>query len=92
MLSGCSKIGYVPLSDVTIDQAVQAEHRESKKFLRKNALPANTRLPKSDKFLIKGLKRNPTKLPEGEKLHIVKKQVSSAHKKKYKHARSSKNN
>lgn len=47
----CSKIGYVPLTDVSIDQEVQKKHRETKKFMSKNIRAENTQLPESDPLM-----------------------------------------
>jgi hypothetical protein len=88
----CSKIGYVPLTDESVNLAMQEEHRETKKFLSKKNHPTNTKLPEGNKFMVKGLRRKPSKLPPGDKLHVVKKRVSSAEKKKYKQPRKTKNN
>jgi hypothetical protein len=90
LCSACAQVGYVPLSDVSIDQEVQKNHRETKKFLQKGLRAENSQLPSGDKFMVKGLKKKPSKLPPGDKLHSMKKKVSSANKKKYKNPKGSK--
>lgn len=70
VLMSCSKVGYVPLSDVSIDQEVQKNHRETKKFLRKDVRAQNSQLPPSDKFQQKGIRAKNSKLPKGDKFLV----------------------
>jgi len=86
----CAQVGYVPLSDVSIDQEVQKNHRESKKFLKKDVRAQNSQLPKGDQFMVKGLKRNPSKLPAGDKFQTIKDKSSAAKRRKYKNPKGSK--
>ena len=83
MLTGCSQIGYVPLSDVEVDMDVQKQVRQTKKFMKKNAQPSNSQLPGSEKFMEKNIKKNPSQLPKSDKLYSMKKPSKRKEKKAY---------
>jgi hypothetical protein len=66
----CAQVGYIPLSDISIDREVQKQHREAKKFLKKDVRAANSQLPKGDHFMVKGIRTKPSKLPSGDQFMI----------------------